>query len=210
MKRVKRRGLLRSSVGDGDSEKALRTALAMGADSATLVRAPVPLAPLSVATALQSVVSELTPDLVLLGLRATDDNCGQVGPMLAGRLGWGQGIGVRAIAPGAGGITVRCESDGGIAQLELTLPAVVTADIMLALPRPIGVANMLRAKKKPLTIIDRADSGDETAPALVARGYAAPPRGRTVQTVSSAANLVDLLRTTTDLLPPSLRAEGRP
>src|SRR2546428_13924806 len=75
------------TVGPGGSRDALRQALAMGCDEASLITAD-SAAPLAVARALAKVVEEAQPDLVLCGKQASDDDQGFVGPALAGILCW--------------------------------------------------------------------------------------------------------------------------
>src|SRR6266550_3048610 len=79
------------SIGPQAAQETLRTALAMGADRAILVKHEGELEPLAVAKILRAVVIEEQPDLVLLGKQAIDDDCNQVGQMLAALLGWPQG-----------------------------------------------------------------------------------------------------------------------
>src|SRR5205807_2664100 len=61
------------TVGPARSRDALRQALAMGCDEASLVTAEAA-APLAVARALAKVVEETKPDLVLCGKQASDDD----------------------------------------------------------------------------------------------------------------------------------------
>src|SRR5207247_523625 len=75
------------TVGPARSRDALRQALAMGCDEASLVTADAA-APLAVARALAKVVEEAKPDLVLCGKQASDDDQGFIGPALAELLGW--------------------------------------------------------------------------------------------------------------------------
>src|SRR5207248_5852987 len=76
------------TVGPARSRDALRQALAMGCDEASLVVAEETAAPLAVARALAKVVEEAKPDLVLCGKQASDDDQGFIGPALAEVLGW--------------------------------------------------------------------------------------------------------------------------
>ena len=92
------------------------------------------------------------PDIVVLGKQSIDDDQNQVGQYLAEFLGWSQATfaskvesleseqeknKVPALAVGADGKTVRVvrEVDSGLATLECALPAVVTTDLRLNLPR---------------------------------------------------------------------------
>ena len=62
----------------------------MGADRGIHVITEDPLDPGIVSHALAKVVETEKPDVVLMGKQAVDDDQGQVGAMLAERLGWGQ------------------------------------------------------------------------------------------------------------------------
>ena len=76
------------TVGSARGRDALRQALAMGCDDATLVNAPEDLPALDVAKALAAVAKEMKPDIVLCGKQASDDDQGLVGPAIAEFLGW--------------------------------------------------------------------------------------------------------------------------
>src|SRR3989442_7510517 len=101
------------TVGAARARDALRQALAMGCDDATLVNAPEDLAALDVAKALAAVVTELKPDVVLCGKQASDDGQGLVGPALAEALGSPHvGMLTKSIS-GGDGIEPLREVDGG-------------------------------------------------------------------------------------------------
>src|SRR5260370_14756580 len=75
------------SVGQQNWQEQLRTGLAMGADRAILVRADKPLDTLAIARIIAKVVSDDTPELVIIGKQPIDDDSNQVCRMLAQRLG---------------------------------------------------------------------------------------------------------------------------
>ena len=79
------------SIGPAGASETLRTALAMGADRAILVKHEGEIEPLAVAKILKAVCAEEQPGLVILGKQAIDDDCNQTGQMLAALLGWPQG-----------------------------------------------------------------------------------------------------------------------
>ncbi|NYU01067.1 electron transfer flavoprotein subunit beta/FixA family protein, partial len=79
------------SIGPAQAQETLRTALAMGADRAILVKTDDQVEPLGVAKVLKGVVEAEQPGLVLLGKQAIDDDSNQTGQMLAALLGWAQG-----------------------------------------------------------------------------------------------------------------------
>ena len=61
------------SVGKSDSQEQLRTALALGADRATLVETDSLLEPLAISKVLKNIVDDEKPDLIILGKQAIDD-----------------------------------------------------------------------------------------------------------------------------------------
>src|SRR5690625_1167159 len=78
------------TIGDEDSEKQLRTALAMGADKAVLIDTEDDLEEgdqFTTAKILEAFFEDKEPDLILAGNVAIDEASGQVGPRLATRLG---------------------------------------------------------------------------------------------------------------------------
>ena len=79
------------SIGPEKAQETLRTALAMGADRAILVKTDEEVEPLAIAKILKAVVEQEGPKIVLMGKQAIDDDCNQTGQMLAALLGWGQG-----------------------------------------------------------------------------------------------------------------------
>ncbi len=181
------------SIGPAQAQETLRTALAMGADRAILVRTDEAVEPLGVAKVLRGVVAAEQPGLVILGKQAIDDDSNQTGQMLAALLGWAQGTFASALAVDGGSARVTREVDGGLQTLELKLPAIVTTDLRLNEPRYSSLPNIMKAKKKPLDEKTPADFGADIAPRLkVLRTE--EPRGRKAGVkVASVAALVDKL-----------------
>lgn len=133
--------------------------------TSTLSKPPPPeLQPLAIARMLAALVHREQPGLVLMGKQAIDDDCNQTGQMLAGLLKWPQatfaskmemqsaaaaaGTGVGAVESTASDVSsgsssssqqhvlrVSREVDGGVEVVQLSLPAVVTADLRLNTPR---------------------------------------------------------------------------
>ena len=71
-------------------QETIRTALAMGADRGILVQTDAELQPLAVAKLLKAVIDKESPEIVIIGKQAIDDDCNQTGQMLAALLGWPQ------------------------------------------------------------------------------------------------------------------------
>lgn len=145
------------SIGSAAAQEVLRGALALGADRAVLVETEADLPSLNVAKLLKAVVHKESPQLVLLGKQAIDNDAGQTGQMLAALLNWGQATNASAIKLEGAAVEVTREIDGGLETVALSLPAVITADLRLNTPRYATLPNIMKAKKKLLDVI-AADS----------------------------------------------------
>lgn len=189
----KAREVVLVSIGTKKCEEILRNGLAMGADRAILVESVEILQPLGIAKALQAVVGRESPDLVILGKQAIDDDNNQTGQMLAALLGWGQGTFASKVEPADGRVNVTREVDGGLETISLALPAVITTDLRLNEPRYLKLPNIMKAKKKPLDRISPEDLGVDLSPRLQVLGIAEPPRRSGGVKVGSVAELVDKL-----------------
>ncbi|KAJ7025147.1 hypothetical protein C8F04DRAFT_141270 [Mycena alexandri] len=172
------------TIGPPKAAETLRTALAMGADSAIHVElpdsAPAP-EPLGVAKALRALVlkqsAEEKVDLVILGKQAIDDDAGQTGQMLAGLLGWGQATFASKVDvdPSTNEAVVMREIDGGSEEIRCRLPLVVTTDLRLNEPRYASLPNIMKAKKKPLQKLTPADLGVDFTPLFETLKVTEPP-----------------------------------
>jgi len=181
------------SVGPEQSQETLRTALAMGADRAIHVVHDGELEPLMVAKMLAKIVSEETPDLVVLGKQAIDDDANQTGQLLAGLLGWGQGTFISKLKIDGGAISVTREVDGGLEKVGLKIPAILTVDLRLNEPRYASLPNIMKARKKEIAKKTPADLGVDTTPRLKTLKVAEPPKRQGGKKVGSVAELVDKL-----------------
>ncbi|HRX35040.1 MAG TPA: electron transfer flavoprotein subunit beta/FixA family protein [Aestuariivirga sp.] len=182
------------SIGPQQSQETLRTALAMGADRAILVKTDDLVEPLAVAKILKGVVEAEKPEIVILGKQAIDDDCNQTGQMLAALLGWPQAAFCSKLEPGAGEANITREIDGGLQMLKIKLPAVVTTDLRLNTPRYASLPNIMKAKKKPLDEKTPADYGVDTAPRLKVVKTEEPPKRQAGIKVASPAELVAKLK----------------
>ncbi|HEV2532239.1 electron transfer flavoprotein subunit beta/FixA family protein [Phenylobacterium sp.] len=182
------------SIGPAQAQETLRTALAMGADRAILVQTTEDLEPLAVAKVLQAVIGEESPDVVIMGKQAIDGDNAATGQMLAAILGWPQATFASAVELSAGKAKVTREVDGGLQTLEVSLPAIVTADLRLNEPRYASLPNIMKAKKKPLDIKELASLGVDTAPRLKVVKVTEPPKRSGGVKVETAADLVAKLK----------------
>jgi electron transfer flavoprotein beta subunit len=182
------------SVGPAQAQETLRTALAMGADRAILVRHDDYVEPLGVAKILKGVVEAETPDIVILGKQAIDDDCNQTGQMLAALLGWAQATACSKLEPGAGEAVITREIDGGLQTLRVKMPLIVTTDLRLNQPRYASLPNIMKAKKKPLDEKTPADYGADVRPRLTVIRTEDPPKRQAGVKVKSPAELVAKLK----------------
>ncbi|WP_422371629.1 electron transfer flavoprotein subunit beta/FixA family protein [Hoeflea sp.] len=182
------------SIGPAKSEETLRTALAMGADRAILVEAEGVVEPLAVAKILKGVASEESPDLMILGKQAIDDDANQTGQMLAALLGWSQATFASKLEIGEGSADVTREVDGGLQTISVKLPAIVTTDLRLNEPRYASLPNIMKAKKKPLDRKTPGDYGVDIAARLEVIKTEEPGGRKAGVKVGSVAELVDKLK----------------
>ncbi|MGP2494243.1 electron transfer flavoprotein subunit beta/FixA family protein [Mesorhizobium sp. PUT5] len=182
------------SIGPAQAAETLRTALAMGADRAILVKVDEAVEPLGVAKVLKGVAEAEQPGLVILGKQAIDDDSNQTGQMLAALLGWAQGTFASKIEIAGDKAQVTREVDGGLQVVEVKLPAIVTADLRLNQPRYASLPNIMKAKKKPLDEKSPADFGADVAPRLKMIKTEEPGGRKAGVKVGSVAELVDKLK----------------
>jgi len=175
-------------------QETLRTALALGADRAILVETEVELQPLAVAKLLRAIVQKESPQLVILGKQAIDDDCNQTGQMLAALLGWPQATFASKLKPGDGKAEVTREVDGGLETISVKLPAVVTTDLRLNEPRYVTLPNIMKAKKKPFETIKPDSLGVDVAPRLATLKVEEPPKRKAGVKLPDAKTLVAKLR----------------
>ena len=182
------------SIGPEKAQDQIRQALAMGADRGILIKTDDVVEPLGVAKLLKSVVDAESPELVILGKQAIDDDSNQTGQMLAALLGWPQGTFASKVEKSDGKLNVTREIDGGLQTIALNLPAIVTTDLRLNEPRYASLPNIMKAKKKPLDVKDVAEYGVDTAPRLEVLKVTEPPKREAGVKVESVADLVDKLK----------------
>ncbi len=183
------------SVGTDACQEQLRTALAMGADRAILIRSQDGLEPLAVAKTLSAIVRQENGDLLILGKQSIDGDNNQTGQMVAALLGNSQGTFASKLEVTDSGIQVTREVDGGLEMLQLSLPAVITTDLRLNEPRYASLPNIMKAKKKPLDIVAIETLGVDVSPRLKVLNVAAPAERQAGKRVGSVQELVQMLKT---------------
>jgi len=181
------------SIGSPDAQQQLRTGLAMGADRAILVETDKPVDPLTAARVFKAIIDRETPELVVLGKQAIDDDNNQTGQMLAALWGRPQATFASKVALNGSQATVTREVDAGLETIEIDLPAVITSDLRLNEPRYVKLPDIMKAKKKPLDTLTVADLDVEASPALVHKAYEPPAERERGVMVDDVAGLVAAL-----------------
>ena len=181
------------SIGSAKSEETLRTALAVGADKGILVETEENVQPLEVAKILKEIINKNSPDLVLMGKQAIDDDSNQTGQMLSALLGWPQGTFASKLEINEKKINVTREIDGGLETLNMELPAIVTTDLRLNEPRYASLPNIMKAKQKPIEKISPGDLNIEIKQRLKTLKVTDPPKKESGIKIDSVQELVSKL-----------------
>jgi electron transfer flavoprotein beta subunit len=141
----------------------IRTALAMGADKGILISddALEGSDSISTAKALAEAIKAIDYDIIFTGQRGVDDDMGIVGAAIAEYLGIAQASVITKVE-----VSDDCKSarvtrpvEGESLVIELTLPAVITAQKGLNEPRYASLPGIMKAKKKPLEKKSLSDLG---------------------------------------------------
>ena len=180
------------TLGPPEAEEQLRDCMAIGADRGILLKTDGGEwdAQATAAAIVDAVRAEPEPfDVILFGNESADAAGYQVGIRVAYALGLPVVTGLKRIEPGEG--RVRCERDVGGARdvYEVQMPAVLTVLEGLNLPRYPSVPGRLRAKSKPLTVLEpqrpeprlqmlrlAVPAGNEKQAEILGEGAAAAPR----------------------------------
>lgn len=182
------------TVGKTESQEQLRTALALGADRAILVETESLLEPLAIAKVISKIVDEEKPDLIILGKQAIDGDNNQTGQMLGALLDYPQATNASEVVLDENSVTVTREIDGGLQTLKLNKPAIVTTDLRLNEPRYASLPNIMKAKKKELTVKNVSELGLNISARTELLSVELPPSRDAGIIVESVDELVDKLK----------------
>ena len=182
------------SVGKSDSQEQLRTALALGADRATLVETDSLLEPLAISKVLKNIVDDEKPDLIILGKQAIDGDNNQTGQMLAALLDYPQATNASEVKLESSFVEVTREIDGGLQTLKLNIPAIITTDLRLNEPRYASLPNIMKAKKKELNVIAVGDTGVDVSSRIETLSVELPPTREAGIMVETVDELMDKLK----------------
>ena len=131
------------TIGDDKHQEQLRTALALGADRALLVKTDTILQPLDVAKILTKVYEKEAADLVIMGKVGIDGDHNQTGQMFAALTNLPQATFASKVEIDGKNVQVTREIDGGLETLTAEMPAVITTDLRLNEPRYASLPNIM-------------------------------------------------------------------
>lgn len=151
------------TMGPPQAVDVLYKALAMGADSAVHLTDRVFAGADTWATALTIAeqIKKMEFDIIIVGKQAIDGDTAQVGPEIAELLSIPQICYVRHIEISEDGksIIAHRETDEGYEVVKAKLPVLLTATKGLNEPRLPNIMGIMKAKKKPLEVVDAASLG---------------------------------------------------
>ena len=149
------------AVGPERAVDTVRTALAMGADTAVLISDPAIIhgGDYAIGEALAAAISKIPYDLILAGHRTVDTD-GWLAPfVVAEKLALSVVSLVTKVTIADGKVICDRTIDGGVATVEASLPVVLTTQRGLNEPRYASLPGIMKAKKKPLETKSLADLG---------------------------------------------------
>lgn len=182
------------SAGGPQVQETIRTAMAMGADRGIHINCEGELEPLAVAKLLKALMDRESPDFVIMGKQAIDDDCNQTGQMLGALANRPQGTFASKLVLSDGKAEVTREIDGGLETVSLDLPAVISADLRLNEPRYASLPNIMKAKKKPIEQVTPEELGVDVTPRLETLKVEEPPVRAAGIIVADVDELLDKLQ----------------
>jgi len=181
------------SLGSDANKESLRKALAMGVDSALLLKTDKIPDSVSVAKSLAEAIKEINPELVFMGKQSVDYDNSITGQLVSEILGYNSVSVVVGLTIDGNKITAEREIEGGKEIVETQIPCVITAQKGLNEPRYASLKGIMAAKKK---VIDEKVITDNVSYSEIVKlkKPALKQGGRIIGTDSSAVpELVRLL-----------------
>jgi electron transfer flavoprotein beta subunit len=139
------------TVGGESAKEVLRTALAMGSETAVLVKDDYRADSFVVASAIADAARELSPDVIIFGRQSIDFDSFQIPPMVAEILEWPSVTMVSALSIDGSTVTAERDIEGGKQTVGTSLPCVISAQKGLNDPRYPKLPDIMKAKSKPIT-----------------------------------------------------------
>ena len=182
------------SIGPADVRARLEYALAMGADSAILVKYDGPVDSDLASRAIAEVFRRGDYSMLLMGKQAIDSDANQTAQLVAARLNLPQACFASKVDVADGSATVIREIDGGLETLKVPLPCVVSTDLRLNEPRYAALPNLMKAKKKPFQELDLGSLGVSTDVKVKVKSLSLPSGRKAGRKVATVQELVTALQ----------------
>ena len=184
------------SIGAETSQETIRTGLAMGGDRGVLVKTDgKEIDPLNIGKIIKSIFDKESPDLVILGKQAIDDDCNQTGQILASLIDCHQATFASKVKVNNDKtIDVTREVDGGLETIKISVPCVITTDLRLNEPRYASLPNIMKAKQKKIDLIDVNELNIDLKKRVVTIEVNEPPARKPGVLVDDVDSLIDKLK----------------
>ena len=182
------------SIGPNRVVEAIKKALAMGADNAVHIQDPAVAAkdPWQIASIIAAYAKDKGFDLIFTGMQSQDRGSAQVGVAVAEQLGYACTTTIVGFQYENGTVTAKRELEGGVkGVVKLKTPALVTCQLGLNVPRYPTLPNIMKAKKKEITVIAVADLLDEASLATTASFHPPAKKGGGIVLEGDVGDLVD-------------------
>jgi electron transfer flavoprotein beta subunit len=188
------------TIGAKEDEDVLRKVLAMGADRAVRVDpGKQELDGAVVGKILSEIVKQNDFDLVLTGVQSDDYNLGVVGSMMAEHLSVAHAAVVnRLTVKDDKKVEISVELEGGIDEVsKFNLPAVLTIQSGINVPRYVSIMAVRKAAKKEMKVIDLSalslSTDDLTPHTAIEEMYFPPDTGGAEMIEGGPAEIADVL-----------------
>ena len=196
--RIKERGeateVVVASIGPDDTQTQLRYAMAMGADSAILVKTADEVDSDLAARVFVEIWKRGSYGLLIMGKQAIDSDASQTPQIIAAHLNLPQASFASKVVLEPGKALVTREVDGGLETVRIPMPCVISTDLRLNEPRYAPLPGIMKAKKKPLQELALTELGLDTALRVKIVSRAAPPKRAAGKKVADVAALVTALQ----------------
>lgn len=183
-----------ATVGPEDSATQLRYAMAMGADSAILVKTDQYVDSDLAARVMVELYKKAEYGFIIMGKQAIDSDASQTPQMIAERLGLPQASFASKVVIADGAATVTREVDGGLETVKVKLPCVISTDLRLNEPRYAPLPGIMKAKKKPMDEIALDSLGLDLNPKVKVLKMKAPEGRKAGKKVENIEALVKALK----------------
>lgn len=182
------------SVGPADVRQRLEYGLAMGADSAILVKHDGPADSDLASRVIAEVFKRGSYSMILMGKQAIDSDSNQTAQLVAARLNLPQACFASKVAIEGENAVVTREVDGGLETIKVPLPCVVSTDLRLNEPRYAALPNLMKAKKKPFEELTLDALGVSPEVKVSIKKLSLPQGRKAGRKVGSVAELITALQ----------------